>query len=135
MRKLGLSILLLLSFSFSSCKKTPEKGNFLNYLEKILGQAPNESRRYVLISDYSCSACKEQTYREIEGKFTDDVYVILQPRNKAILLDRFQEAIYENRLFIDTAKLNIDMGIVMDKTIEISLKDGKWELRELDEVF
>jgi hypothetical protein len=134
MRQPWLSLLLFLIFSFASCTKTSEKDNYFLYLEGILGQAPHESRRYVLVSDYSCSACKEQVYREIEEKSSDNVCIILQPGNKAVLRERFQEAILEKRLFIDTARLNLERGIIIDKSIEIGLRDGKWVSRELDGV-
>jgi len=89
MRKAWLLLVMPLIFYFSSCEKTSEKDDYLLYLEEILGQAPDESRQYVLVSDYSCSSCKEQVYREIERKSSPKVYIILQPRNKAILLERF----------------------------------------------
>ena len=84
------------------------------------------------MSDYGCSACKEQVYQDIEDRSSHHVYVIVQPRNKAILLERFQEAIFENRLIIDTARLNLEKGVIIDKAVEVQFQDGKWVLRELD---
>ncbi|WP_304518264.1 hypothetical protein [Cecembia rubra] len=127
-----LLLFLLLSFTFSSCDKTSEKDSYYLFLEKILGKTPDGSQRYVLVSDFSCSSCKEQVYREIEEKATTKVYIILQPRNKAILQERFREAIIENRLFIDTERLNLERGLIIDKAMEIGLQDGKWVLQELD---
>jgi len=131
MRQLRLGVPVVLICSFASCSQYSEKDDYLLYLEEILGQAPEESRRYVLVSDYSCSSCKEQVYREIEEKSTTKVYIILQPRNRALLLERFKEAIFENRLFIDSARTNLERGLIIDKAIEIELQDGKWVLREL----
>jgi hypothetical protein len=127
-------LFLLLIFTFSSCDRTSEKDSYYLYLEEVLGQAPDESQQYVLVSDYSCSTCKEQVYREIEEKSTTTVYIILQPRNKAILQERFREAINENRLFIDTARFNLQRGLIIDKAVEISKQKGKWVWRELDGV-
>jgi hypothetical protein len=127
-------LFLLLSFTFSSCDRTSEKDSYYLYLEEILGKSPDESKQYVLVSDYSCSSCKEQVYREIEEKSTTKVYIILQPRNKVILQDRFQEAIRENRLIIDTVRLNLERGVIIDKAVELQFQDGKWVLRELDGV-
>lgn len=124
-------LFLLLIFTFSSCDKTSEKGGYHLYLEEVLGHAPDESQQYVLVSDYSCSTCKEQVYREIEEKSTTKMYIILQPRNKAILQERFREAINENRLFIDTARFNLQRGLIIDKAVEIQFQDGKWVWREL----
>lgn len=124
-------LFLLLIFTFSSCDRTSEKDSDYLYLEEVLGHAPDESQQYVLVSDYSCSTCKEQVYREIEEKSTTKMYIILQPRNKAILQERFREAINENRLFIDTARFNLQRGLIIDKAVEIQFQDGKWVWREL----
>lgn len=132
MRELRLAVLVVLICSFARCSQHSEKDNYLLYLEEILGEAADESQLYVLVSDYSCSTCKEQVYREIEEKSTTKVYIILQPRNKVILQDRFQEAIRENRLIIDTARLNQERGVIIDKAVEIQFQEGKWELKELD---
>ncbi|MGY6558301.1 MAG: hypothetical protein ACXIT9_03370 [Nitritalea sp.] len=132
MRELRLAVLVVLICSFASCSQHSEKDNYLLYLEEILGEAADESQRYVVVSDYSCSTCKEQVYREIEEKSTTKVCIILQPRNKVILQDRFQEAIRENRLIIDTARLNQERGVIIDKAVEIQFQEGKWELKELD---
>ena len=134
MRQAWLLLFQLLIFIFSSCDKIPEKDNYYLYLEGILGKSPDESQRYMLVSDYSCSTCKEQAYREIEEKSTTKVYIILQPRNKVILQDHFREAIKENKLIIDTARLNLEKGVIIDKAVEIQFQDGKWVLRELDGV-
>lgn len=135
MKELRLVVLIGLICSFASCSQLSEKGNYLLYLQEILGEAPDLSQRYVLVSDYSCSSCKEQVYQEVEDNSSKAVYIILQPRNKAILRDRFHEAIIQNRLFIDTARLNLERGILIDKAIEIGFRDGEWVLRELDGVF
>jgi len=124
-------LFLLLIFTFSSCDRTSEKVSNYLYLEEVLGHAPDESQQYVLVSDYSCSTCKEQVYREIEEKSTTKMYIILQPRNKVILQERFREAINENRLFIDTARFNLQRGLIIDKAVEIQFQDGKWVWREL----
>ena len=131
MRQTWLLLFLPLIFTFSSCDNSSEKGNYHLYLEEVLGHAPDESQQYVLVSDYSCSTCKEQVYREIEEKSTTKMYIILQPRNKAILQERFREAINENRLFIDTARFNLQRGLIIDKAVEIQFQDGKWVWREL----
>ncbi|RZS96111.1 hypothetical protein [Cecembia calidifontis] len=125
-------LFLLLSFTFSSCDRTSEKDSYYLYLEEILGKSPDESKQYVLVSDYSCSSCKEQVYREIEEKANNKVYIILQPRNKLVLRERFQDAIFENRLFIDTSRLNLEMNLVMDKAMELDFQEGKWILLEME---
>ncbi len=135
MRQPCLSLFFVLICSFTSCRKPSEKDNYLSYLEEVLGQTSNESQRYVLVSDYSCSSCKEQVYREVEDNSSQGVYIILQPRNKAILRERFQEAILENKLFIDSMRLNLERGLIIDKAMELSMHDGKWVLRELEGTF
>ena len=127
-------LFLLLIFTFSSCDRTSEKDSYYLYLEEVLGESPKESQHYIIVSDYGCSACKEQVYQDIEERSSQHVYVIVQPRNKAILLERFQEAIFENRLYIDSARINLDKGIIIEKAAEILMQDGKWGLRELDDV-
>jgi hypothetical protein len=124
-------LFLLWIFTFSSCDRTSEMDNYYLYLDKILGEAPDASQQYVLVSDYSCSSCKGKVYREIEEKSSTKVYIILQPMNKVIIQDRFREAISENRMIIDTARLNLEKGVIIDKAVEVQFQDGKWVVREL----
>lgn len=129
--RVKVAVLVVLIFSFASCSRLSEKDNYHDYLKEVLGEVPLGSQQYVLVSDYSCSSCKEQVYQEIEEKSATKVYIILQPRNKAILQERFREAIKENRLFIDTARFNLQRGLIIDKAVEIRKQKGKWVLREL----
>lgn len=135
MRQAGLALFFLLIFSFSSCTKTSKKDQYFYYLEEILGQDPVKTQRYVLVSDYSCSSCREQVYWEIEEKPSATVYIILQPRNKAVLQDRFQKVILENRLFIDSTKRNMDRGLIVDQVMEIIFQGGEWVAREAEWAF
>ncbi|SDZ59947.1 hypothetical protein, partial [Rhodonellum ikkaensis] len=59
------------------------------------------SQRYIILSDYSCLPCREAIYQEIEDKSSQDVYIILALRNKAVLEDRFHETILEKRFYLN----------------------------------
>lgn len=135
MRELPRALLVVFICSFVSCSDLSEKNKYLLYLQEILGKTPDESQRYILVSDYSCSSCKEQIYKEIGEKSKTYIYIIVQPRNKAVLQERFEEAIFEGRLYIDSARKNTDKGIVIDTPVTIRNQGNKWVLGKYEDVF
>lgn len=127
-----MSFILVVLWSFSCSTETSEKDSTLLYLEEILGKAPKESNRYVLVSDYGCSACKERIYQEVQSSSSQTIYIILLPRNKAVLNERFQTAIQENRVLIDAKRLSLEFGVLVAQALELKYLEGEWNIQNIE---
>lgn len=122
-----LFLLVMQAFLASSCsEKSSEEDLTLIYLESILGKPPVISKGYFIVSDYSCLPCREAVFKEIEEASSQDVYIILSLRNKAILEDRFDEAILEKRVYLDTLEINKKIGFFASQAIRVYNDGNEW---------
>ncbi|WP_157466075.1 hypothetical protein [Belliella baltica] len=114
--------MFLLGCSSRKSKKDP----ILDYIESITSSELQEGLSYVLVSDYSCSACKEEVYLDIERGSLETHYIVMDPRNKAILKERFKVAISHDIFHIDSLGLNKKIGIILDKPISVIFEKDEW---------
>jgi len=90
------------------------------------------SQRFIIISDYSCLPCREAIYQKIEDKSSQDVFIILMLRNKAVLEDRFHETILEKRLYLDSLGINKKMGFFANQAIRVYHNGDVWVNEQIE---
>lgn len=126
-------LLILQGFLALSCsEKSSEDDITLVYLESLLKKPPLISQRYIIVSDYSCLPCREAIYQEIEDKSSQDVYIILALRNKAVLEDRFHETILEKRFYLDSLEINKKMGFFVSQAIRVYHDGDGWVNEQIE---
>lgn len=126
-------LLILQGFLALSCSERSSKDDItLVYLESILKKQPLISQRYIIVSDYSCLPCRETIYQKIEDKSSQDVYIILALRNKAVLEDRFHETILEKRLYLDSLEINKKIGFFASQAIRVYYDGDGWVNEQIE---
>jgi hypothetical protein len=130
MKRLVILLVLQGFLAFSCSEKSSKDDITLVYLESILQKPPLISQRYTIVSDYSCLPCREAVFQEIEDESSQDVYIILALRNKAVLEDRFHETILEKRVYLDTLDISEKMGFFASQAIRV-YHDGNGWVNEL----
>ncbi|MCH7403467.1 hypothetical protein ACFOUP_04710 [Belliella kenyensis] len=100
----------------------------LSYVEEITNSKPQEDHQYILVSDFSCAPCKEKIFNEIETTNSHTIYIIVQPRNRSVLEERFDRAIENKMVFIDFEGINRKQGVIFDNALELKMRDKKWQV-------
>jgi hypothetical protein len=123
-----ISLIAFLSFS---CSK-PKEG-LTHYLATLTGQELETETTYLVVSDFGCSSCKEEVFHRASLAGGDTVYIITDPRNTSILIERFHEPLATGRVVLDSLKLNRKFGILVPKPIVIHYQGNDWISEEYPE--